>query len=191
MFIFKKEYYLIIDDVKTLNFDLIKSNNKYIVIYRSNSINNSYKNLLTFRKKCKCKNIDFYVSNDVKLLINLNADGLYISAYNKDLRLNKFNQSRFKVIGSAHNIYDINLKTKQGCKKILFSRLFKTDYKDKATFLGVTKFNLLSRQINKKLVPLGGIRLKNLNQMNIVFCKSFAILSEIKKKPAKIFSRLF
>ena len=191
MFAFKNEYYLIIDNVKTLNLSLIKSKNKYIIIYRNFSNNENFNSLINFRKICKSKNIKFYISNNIKLLVKLKADGIYISAHNKDLSLNRLDKSNYEIIGSAHNINDINIKIKQGCKKILFSRLFKTNYKEKKNFLGLVKFNLFTDLIKKELIPLGGIRLNNLNKMNLVSCKSFAILSEIKKKPAKIISRLF
>ena len=46
-------------------------------------------------------------------------------------------------------------------------------------------------KINKNLIPLGGISSNNLNNLNNVSCKGLALLSEIKKKPAKIFNRLF
>jgi len=42
-----------------------------------------------------------------------------------------------------------------------------------------------------ELIPLGGIKYTNLNKLKLVRSDSFAILSEIKKKPAKIINRLF
>ena len=59
-----------------------------------------------------------------------------------------------------------------------------------APYLGVLKFNNYFK-INKNLIPLGGISTSNLNQLNNINCEGFALLSEIKKKPAKIISRLF
>jgi hypothetical protein len=41
------------------------------------------------------------------------------------------------------------------------------------------------------LIPLGGISIDNLSNLNSVNCQGFALMSEVKKKPAKIFSRLF
>ncbi len=70
----------------------------------------------------------------LKLLKNCNADGLYISAYNK-----KKYYINIPKIGSAHNLKEINEKIKQNCKTIIFSRLFKTNYKNKKSFLGVVK----------------------------------------------------
>ena len=43
----------------------------------------------------------------------------------------------------------------------------------------------------KELIPLGGINLFNLNKLNNLSSKYAAFLSEVKKKPAKIISRLF
>ena len=44
--------------------------------------------------------------------------------------------------------------------------------------------------INKKIIPLGGIKLLNLNKLKTVRSEGFALMSEIKKKPA-ISNRLF
>ena len=124
-------------------------------------------------------------------MTKLNADGLYISANNKSLSLSKFRKSNYKVIGSAHNLKELNLKALQGCTFVIFSRLFKTSYKNKKDFLGIIKFNLFSLSRKEVLIPLGGINLENLNKLNLVKANYLAILSEVKKKPAKIFSRLF
>ena len=84
----------------------------------------------------------------------------------------------------------IELKFKQGCSNVLLSKLFLVDYDKKATYLGVLKFNNHSMNFSK-LIPLGGINRENLNNLRNVFCDGFALFSEIKKKPAKIISRLF
>ena len=105
-----------------------------------------------------------------------------------DAQLKYFN---YKIIGSAHNVKEINIKLLQGCSTIVFSRLFKTAYEYKKGFLGVTKFNLFKISRKENLVPLGGIKLSNLNKVNMINCNSIALSSEIKKKPAKIISRLF
>ena len=81
-------------------------------------------------------------------------------------------------------------KIKQGCSLILLSKLFLVDYKKKSPFLGVIKFNDFLK-ISKNLIPLGGIKEHNLNNLNNVLCEGFAILSEVKKKPANIINRLF
>ena len=191
MIIYNKKYFLIIEDIKDIDLNKIKTPNKFIIIYRSREKLGNINRLKNFRKICRVKKIQFFISNNFKLMINLNADGLYISAYNKDLRINKLKNTKFEIIGSAHNIKELLIKKQQGCSKFIFSRLFETNYKNKSSFTGVIKFNLLKLSRKEDLVPLGGIRLENLNKMKLVNSSGFVLMSEIKKKPAKIFSRLF
>ena len=63
----------------------------------------------------------------------------------------------------AHNQKEINTKIKQGCKEIIFSRLFHTNYKNKKGHLGILKFNIVSLRSKLEIIPLGGINEKNLN----------------------------
>ena len=142
-------------------------------------------------RETKKNGIEFYVSNDTKLLTKLKADGLYISAYNRNLLLNIYSKKGFKIIGSAHNQREIDLKIKQGCEAIIYSRLFRTNYPYKKGHLGMQKFNIISLRSRKEIIPLGGINEKNLCKMKSVMSSSFACLSAIKKKPAKIINRLF
>ena len=191
MFALKKNYFLIIENIKDIDLNNIKLYRKFNIIYRNNKKKEDLVKLIKFRKKCKSKRIKFYISNDLKLMTAVKADGIYISAYNWELSFNKLKKVNYDIIGSAHNIKEINIKALQGCKFILFSRLFRTSYSNKKSFLGVVKFNLFRLRTNKNLVPLGGIRISNLNKLSNVNCNSVSFLTEIKKKPAKIFSRLF
>lgn len=186
MFIIKNNYYLYIENTKVLNLNRIKRNKKISIIYRNNGAKENIEIIRKFKRQCTHKGFKFYVSNDLKLLKYCKADGLYVSSYNKKIYLEK----NLKLIGSAHSFKEINEKLKQGCKDIFLSRLFKTSYKNKATFLGVVKFNLIANKYNLKFIALGGIKDSNLNKLNIVKTKGLALLSEIKKKPA-ISSRLF
>jgi len=191
MFVYKKNYFLIIENIKDIDLSNIKLINKFAIIYRNKNKNHNIDKLLKFRRYCKAKKIDFYISNNFKLMVSLNADGLYISSHNTDLSLSRIKNSNYKIIGSAHNIKELNLKIIQGCSHFIYSRLFNTNYKFKKGFMGIVKFNLLKLSRKENLVPLGGINMKNLNKLNLVKSNSFVLLSEIKKKPAKIFSRLF
>ena len=99
-------------------------------------------------------------------------------------------KKNFNIIGSAHSYKEIYEKINQGCEIILLSKLFSVEYNKSAPYLGVIKFNnFLS--LKKNLIPLGGINLNNLNNLNQIKCDGLAIMSEIKKKPAKIINRLF
>ena len=191
MFVYKKKYFLIIENIKDIDLKSIKIFEKFIIIYRNQSKLINIEKLSIFRNNCKAKRIDFYIANDFKLMSILKADGLYISAYNTDLRMCRYKYSKYKIIGSAHNYKELKIKDIQGCSSIIYSRLFETKYKNKPGFLGLIRFNLLSRLRKEILTPLGGININNLNKMNIVNSTSLALMSEVKKKPAKIFSRLF
>ena len=106
------------------------------------------------------------------------------------MRTNVYSRKGFKIIGSAHNQKELDLKIKQGCKVVIFSG-FLNKFLIKHGHLGVQKFNILSLRSKTELVPLGGINEKNLSKLNSVLSQSFACLSAIKKKPAKLINRLF
>ena len=184
MFIIKKNYYFYIDNTKSINLNLLKRPHKYIIIYRNSFFDEDIKKVIFFRKKCSRKKIKFYIANHYNLAKKTKADGLYLSSYNKKIYHN------INVIGSAHNFREINQKIKQKCKFVLLSRLFKTAYKNKKSFIGVTKFNLITKNYKIELIPLGGIRNSNLLKINLVNSNGCAIMSEIKKKPV-ISNRLF
>tara|TARA_Y100001970_G_C14075764_1_gene771912 strand:+ start:77 stop:652 length:576 start_codon:yes stop_codon:yes gene_type:complete len=191
MFVQKKKYYLFIENTREFNLKLIKKRNKFIIIYRNQNIKEKIDALINFRKNCKKHGVDLYIANNTYLLSKIKADGLYISAYNKKLSLNLYAKVGYKIIGSAHNKREIDIKVKQGCKKIIYSRIFETKNKFKKGYLGLQRFNILSINSPLELIPLGGINHRNLNKMNFVRSNAFACLSVIKKKPAKFINRLF
>ena len=184
MFILKKKYFFIIESIKDIELKNIKNFGKFSIIYR-NKIPENINKLRTFRLNCKSKKIPLLVANNIDLMKKIKADGLYISAHNNKLNLRNFKKG-YEIIGGAHNIKEINLKKLQGCSEVLLSRLFKTIYRNKIGFLGVIKFNLLSKITNISLTPLGGINLKNLNDLKNVNCESVALSSLVKKKSHKI-----
>tara|TARA_B100000941_G_scaffold78060_1_gene53290 strand:- start:1942 stop:2508 length:567 start_codon:yes stop_codon:yes gene_type:complete len=187
MFIRKKKYFIIIENIKDIKLSNLKKN-KFSLIYRPKKNITKFNKLLSFRKKCLTKNIKFYVANDFKLCKLLKSDGIYLSSFNKNLKVMLFKRSNFDLIGSAHNIKELNLKKLQRCSYILFSKLFRVSYKPNDKFFGLLRFNLLMKK-NSKIIPLGGINLKNLKKLNQISSEGLALMSEIKKKPA-ISSRL-
>ena len=191
MLVLKKNYYLFVENTREFNLNLIKIKNKFNIIYRNLTTKESIEDLKIYRKKCEKNGVNLFVANDTKLLSKINADGLYISAHNKDLHTNAYLRKGFKIIGAAHNQKELDLKMKQGCKVIIYSRLFKTNYPYKSGYLGIQKFNIVSLRARAELVPLGGINAKNLSKLNSVLSQSFACFSAIKKKPAKFINRLF
>ena len=190
MFVLKKKYILIIENIKDIKLSNIKKKNKFIIIYRSQRPKDNLSELLNFRKICKSKKIKLFIANDLNLSMKIKSDGIYISAGNYELRYAHYKRPNFEIIGSAHNIKEINIKKKQRCSEIIYSRLFRTSYKYKDGYLGTIKFNLLNHNNQNKLLPLGGIRFVNLNNLKIINSYGVVIFSELKKKPA-IIGRLF
>ena len=191
MMIFKKKYYLFLENTREFNLNLIRIRKKFNIIYRNQTTKEKIGYLKTFRNNCKKNGVNLYIANNINLLSKIRAEGLYISANNKDLLLNNYSNKGFKIIGAAHNQKEFDLKLKQGCKEVIFSRLFETIYPHKKGHLGIQRFNILSQRLRTKLVPLGGINEKNINKMNMISSDSFAFLSAIKKKPANFINRLF
>ena len=190
MFIFKKKYFLIIESIKDINLRNIKKYNKFSIIYRNQDNKENIYDLTKFRKNCRLKQIQFYVANDLKLAVMLNSDGIYLSSYNKTFKALNLDKSKFNIIGSAHNFNEIAMKINQGCSYVLLSKLFLVDYDKTSKYLDLIKFNNYLNIFKNKLIPLGGIKADNLNSLKNLNCEGVALLSEIKKKPTKIFSRL-
>ena len=190
MFVLKKKYFLIIENIKDIDLKNIKIRNKFYIIYRYKNKINQFAELMKFRQTCKSKAVKFYVANNIKLALTLHSDGIYLSSFNKNLKVLKLKKKNFEIIGSAHNFKEITVKLMQGCSSILLSKLFVVDYDKNSNHLGVVKFNNFSK-FSKKIIPLGGIKENNLTNLKNISCEGFALLSEVKKKPAKIFNRLF
>lgn len=126
------------------------------------------------KKICKKKGLKLFLSNNPKLAIQANLDGVYIPSFNKSLNLNNFRNKKknFIILGSAHNISEIKFKEKQGVNLIFLSPLFLT--KNYQNNLGVVKFNLMSKITNKSLIALGGIRRNNLNKLKMIDAIGFS-----------------
>ncbi len=190
MFIIKNKYFLIIENIRDIDLRNIKKRNKFFIIYRNYKKRAQLNDLIKFRQICKSKAIKLFIANDLKLAITVNSDGIYLPSFNKNLKYLNFKNKNFDIIGSAHNYKQIADKIKQGCSTIFVSKLFLVNYKKNSPYLGIIKFNNFLKTF-KNIVPLGGIKKQNLNNLNNVFSEGFVLLSEIKKKPTEIISRLF
>ena len=184
-----KKIYFFIDKIDEINLDQVKKTGAILILRRPKNI--SYKNLKKFAVNCKNKRIDLFVANSVKYLSLLKTNGFYISAWNKKYykSLRKFN-SNIEIVGSAHNIMEINEKINQGCSQIFLSRIFETKYRLKKGFLGVIKFNLITRMFRTNFIALGGINIKNFNQIKNLNITGLAMSSD-KKKAGKYIPAFF
>ena len=152
---------------------------KIAIIYRNYSEPNNKKTILEIQKACKKNGRKFYLSNNLKLALNLNLDGVYLPAFNKNLNTAQINtRKNFNIIGSAHTMNEIRIKEKQGVKLIFISPIFKT--KKNKKFLNTIKFNYLASKTSKKIIALGGITSKNLNKLKMSQINGFAGISYFK-----------
>ena len=57
------------------------------------------------------KKIKFLISNEPKIAISLNLDGLYIPSFNSGFEHLNYNyKQKFLILGSAHNVKEIRNK---------------------------------------------------------------------------------
>ena len=130
--------------------------------------------ILKIKNYCKKKTIKFYLSNNIKLALKLNLDGVYIPAFNTDLNHLAYSYKKdFKIIGSAHNLKEIRIKETQNVKEIFLSSLFKKN----KNFLGINKFKKLKVLTQRDVVALGGISIKNVKKLSLLNQLNFAGIS--------------
>jgi len=168
----KTKYYFINKfDTNNIN----QQHRQTVIIYRNYSTKTVDRLLiLKIRNYCKRKKIKFYISNNIKLAISLNLDGVYLPSFNQNFNhLGYSFKKNFVIVGSAHNNKEIKIKEKQGVSAIFLSSLFKKN----KNYLGLNKFKLLSKLTTKKIIPLGGISDQNLKKLRLLNCSSFAGIS--------------
>tara|TARA_Y100001970_G_scaffold183158_1_gene222754 strand:+ start:516 stop:1091 length:576 start_codon:yes stop_codon:yes gene_type:complete len=178
MHIYNKIYHFI-DEFKENELEKISIKN-ISIIYRNyiNKIN--FDEIIKLKKYCKKRGYKLFLANNIKLAWKLDLDGAYIPSFNKKFTHNLFaTKKNFLLIGSSHNLSEILLKEKQGCKEIFLSPIFQI--KKKNNYLGLSRFRILSRSTNTKIIALGGINNKNLKKLKISNASGFASISYIKK----------
>ena len=178
---FKSIYYYI----DKFNRDEIYKLNKTInIIYRNYSSRFNEKEILELVTFCKKQRRKVYISDNLKLALRFNFDGVYIPAFNKTLNYKNIPKKNFEIIGSAHNIKEVINKEYQGCTKIFLSPIFKT--KKNRSYLGVTKFNIIKLTAKKDIISLGGINSENIRYLRMCRVEGFAGISWIKKNGPSI-----
>jgi len=167
--------------INEFNKDHIRKLDKRIAIIFRNYLAKYDKKLIEEIKIfCKSNKRKFFLSNNVRLAMNLDLDGVYLPSFYNKLDTNKLNTKKnFLIIGSAHTVKEILIKEKQGSEMIFLSPLFKT--KKNKHFLDTVKFNLLALKTKKKIIALGGINTKNMQKLRIINVFGFAGISYFNK----------
>ena len=165
------------------NNQIFENNNTNIgVVYRNYNDPKRETELIKIAKACKKKRYQLFVSNDIKLMLKVRADGIYIPAFNKTKKFCNLEKKNITILGSAHNQKEIREKISQKCQAIFLSPIF---YVEKSTnFLNIYKFNYLSRSNKVNILALGGITEDNVRKLRSLNIKGFGGIRIFKKKPA-------
>ena len=151
-----------------------KQDKGVVIIYRNYDQKIDEKLIIKIKNYCKKKGNKFLLSNNIKLAIKLNLDGAYIPSFNKNTKHLSYSLTKkFIILGSAHNINEMNTKELQNVNAIFLSSIFKKN----KNFLGIYKFKLLSHLTKRPIIALGGISKNNLKKLNLINCLGFAGMS--------------
>ena len=161
-----------INKFKKNNIDKIPNNTA--IIYRNYENKNNINEIIKIRFYCRKKKIKFFLSNNFKLALKLGLDGAYIPSFNINFRHLSYKiPKKFKILGSAHNKKQINIKELQKVDILFLSSLFKKN----KNYLGLYRFNSLCYLTKKKIVCLGGISKKNLKKIMLTNSFGFSGIS--------------
>ena len=143
-------------------------------IYRNYQSKIDLITIIKIKNYCKKKGYKFFLSNNVKLALNLDLDGAYIPSFNRNTKhLSYTFKKKFLILGSAHNNKELEIKEKQLVQIIFLSSLFKKN----KNYLGINKFKSLAKLTSIKIVALGGISSKNIKKLKLLDCFGFAGIS--------------
>jgi len=137
------------------------------------------------KELCNRTDRKLYISNNLRIALKYNLDGLYLPAFNNKLNYKNINsRKKFKIIGSAHNYKEVKIKENQGCKEIFITPIF---YNPKnKTYLDIVRFNYLNLTTKINSVALGGINEDNQKKLKCTKVIGFAGISWIKKTGLKL-----
>jgi len=175
-----KEVFVYLDSINELiEFNILKLK-KVNIIYDSDDYNK--KNFFDIKNFCNKYNLNFFIKDNYKIAAKFKLSGLVITHTNRK-KLYYGNplckKKKFIVIGKVHNQLEYFFKKKQKCEKIIFSPIFITKKYTFNQVLNTYKFNLISKNWTEKIYALGGINLKNINQLKMLNINGFVIKSLI------------
>ena len=141
---------------------LDKQDKKTIIIFRNYNQQIDEELILKIKNYCKKKGNKFLISNNIKLALKLNLDGVYIPSFNKDKKHLSYSfKKKIIILGSAHNVYEIRTKELQKVESVFLSSIFKQN----KNYLGINKFRSLSLLTKKPIIALGGLSNNNLKAL--------------------------
>lgn len=165
--------YIFLDKINNkLSLKIKKIKKVSIIYYTDNFEPFNENNCKQIKNFCKKINASFYIVNSLKNAMKYKAAGIYITANNRRIILNKY--CKLKIIGSVHNNLDFYFKTIQNCTLVMLSPLFYNKKYSRNKILGTVKFRLISTNWKIDLCPLGGINNSNLNKIKLLRISNIA-----------------
>ena len=159
-----------------------KQDKKTAIIFRNYDQKVNEKLIIKIKNYCKKKGNKFLLSNNIKIALKLKLDGAYIPSFNKDTKHLSYSLTKkFIILGSAHNVYEINTKELQNVNAIFLSSIFKKN----KNYLGINRFKLISLLSKRPFIALGGIKNNNLKKLNLINCFGFAGISFFERKKSR------
>ena len=80
------------------------------IIFRNYDNGKNLDTIKRLKQYCRKYGKKLFLSNDIKLAIRLNLNGAYIPSFNKNIIHRSYLlKKNFEILGSAHNINEINL----------------------------------------------------------------------------------
>ncbi len=177
------EHYVFLEELNDIFKENIRKFKNINIIININNINKSNLNkALSIIRYSQAYKIPFYIINNYQMSVKYNADGVFLSSNNKQLKRPLQLKKGFKIIGLAHNQLEYYKKKEQLCKNIMVSPLFYNSKYSINKILGINKFNLLTNSWKEKICALGGISSSNIKRLRMTKAKSFAGISFFQKK---------
>ena len=163
--------------------ELSKINNDVGIIFRNYNNGKKLETIKKLKQYCRKYDKKLFLSNDIKLAIRLNLNGAYIPSFNKNIIHKSYLLKKdFEILGSAHNISEINLKKKQGVRIFFIAPVFKF----KKKILGIYGFLKLKQFSKSKCIALGGVNQSNFKLLRLIKADGFAAIKYFaKKRPLK------
>ena len=172
-----KQYYFI----NKFNPHHLKNLNKnIIIIYRNYNEKLNLNEIKKIANFCKISNRKFYLANNIKHAIKLDLDGVYLPSFNKEFSHNCYKlKTKFKIIGSAHNLKEYNIKILQKVSEIFISPVFKKKRNREIGIHGILKFK---KFVKIPVIALGGVNKNAIKQISKFRLNGFAGINIFDKK---------
>tara|TARA_Y100000590_G_scaffold169214_1_gene193842 strand:+ start:902 stop:1534 length:633 start_codon:yes stop_codon:yes gene_type:complete len=157
------------DEKKFLKLKLPKNS---AFLFRSYEIKKRKKIAKELLKFCKMKKVKLLIGSDIKLAVDINADGIHFPEYM--IKKNKINWSDIKnakstkkliITTAVHNEKSLKKTENLDIDAALLSPVFPSKSHPNSKSLGIKKFSKIVKNTKLPIYALGGINIKNVKSL--------------------------